>query len=108
MRITDNDKYLIINENNIQKTYRQISQNKIDHTYKPINITTINEETIQIIGYFYKDGTLKIIDWLNNHIDLPREVEYPAFNRSITALIEQEALYCAANASVEGDYMGGY
>ena len=76
--------------------------------YKPTNTIIQNEQTILIIGYFYKNGILKIIDKLEIHFDPSRVIEYPQFNQLIQEQIEQEKLFCIADASVNGNEIGGY
>ena len=76
--------------------------------YKLTNTIIQNEQTIPIIGYFYKNRILKIIDKLEIHFDLPRVIEYPKFKQLIEEQIEQGKLFCIIDASVDGNEMGGY
>ena len=45
--------------------------------YKPTNTMIQNKQTIPIIGYFYKNGILKITNKLEIHFDPLRVIEYP-------------------------------
>ena len=102
------EKHVIISDREDQFTYYQTSHQKLGETYKPSNMIIQNEELIQFIGYLYKNGKCKVITYLTNHIDLPRGIEYPVFNERVIEAIKKGLLYCPADASVEGSYMGGY
>ena len=81
MEITQDEKYLVINEKDTTKTYRYTeSITRMDRIYKLSNIIIQNEEIIPIIGYFYQSGVLWIINKLTIHFDPLRPIAYPQFH----------------------------
>jgi len=59
IKITQVEKYLIINEEDSTKSYWYTeSTTRLGRIYKLSNVIIQNEEMILIVGYFYQSGVL--------------------------------------------------